>query len=138
MYKVIQGIFFITLGVVFSVVGFRTYQKYAYINQHYIKAQGKVVKLTPVPDRKEAFSPEIAFQDKQGQTYTLPAKLVYKQNQIAVGDVLPLLYAPAQPQKAFLYNSFNLKRLPWLLMITGLVFCVGGTIVLTYRKKKLR
>ncbi len=136
MYKIIQALFFIALGGVFIVVGFQTYQKYTHINAHYTKTQGKVVKLVPVPDRKGAFYPKITFQDSTGKSYPLPSKLVYKPKQIAVGDVLPVLYDPAQPSKAFLYNSFNLTKLPWLLIVTGLLLFLGGVLVLVFRKKK--
>lgn len=136
MYKIIQGLFFIALGCTFVVVGFQTYQKYTHINAHYTKTQGKVIKLVPVPDRQGAFYPKITYQDSTGTSYPLPGKLVYKPKQIAVGDVLPILYDPAQPSKAFLYNSFNLTKLPWLLIVTGLLLSLGGMFVLILRKKR--
>lgn len=135
MYKIFQGVFFIILGGIFIVVGFQTYQKYTDINQHYVKTKGKVSKLEPVPDRRGAVYPKITFKDNKGKTHPLPGKLVYKAGKIKVGDALPVLYDPQQPQKAFLYNAFNLHKLPWLLMGTGLVLCLGGVLVLGYKKK---
>lgn len=136
MQKIIQGVFFIALGALFIGVGYRTYQKYAQIESTCVKTTGKVVVLAKVAEQKGVFQPKITFKDKAGISHVFTSPLTYKQEQIAKGDTLAILYDPKHPDKAFLYNSFNLRKLPWLIIITGIVLCAGGILVLAKKKKR--
>lgn len=137
MYKIIQGIFFIALGALFLGVGISTYYKYAQINSIYMKTSGKVVALVNVPQRNNAVWPKIKFKDAKGKTYEFTSELIFKPTKISKGEVLQLLYEPQNPNKAFLYNAFNLLQLPWMLIITGAFMLLGGGMVLRqYHKRK--
>lgn len=137
MYKIIQGIFFITLGTVFLGVGIKTNYKYAQINSSYMKTSGKVVTLVKVPQRNNAVRPKIKFKDAKGKTYEFTSELIFKPAKISKGEVLQLLYDPQNPKKAFLYKAFNLLQLPWILIITGVFMLLGGGMVLRqYYKRK--
>jgi hypothetical protein len=100
---------------------------------HSVRTTGTVVQLISRTDSHGAttYTPVFEFKDRQGTSYETASSFASSPPLYVVGQTIPVLYEPGQPETA-MPGSF------WILWFFSLIFVffgaslIGGSVLLHY------
>lgn len=104
-------------------------------------ATGTVTEIRSLPNpqnRETTYTPTFRFADETGQAHTVASSLYQSPPAFQVGDRVPVLYLPANPQSARINTFSQMWLLPLLFGILGGVSVVIGQIVLRWPQIRAR
>lgn len=103
-----------------------------YITKFYSRAQGRVIELkaSSMGDGENAYHPIFSFIDGKGQEHTVHSGIGSAPAQQKVGDIIPILYPPSQPEKARLGGNPYVWGLSVASAVPGFLLLSVGSLIL--------
>ncbi len=104
-------------------------------------ATGRVTEMRTARDKDSgnlSYAPSFQFQDESSQAHTVASSLYESPPAFQVGDRVPVLYLPANPQSARINTFSQMWLLPSLLGVLGSLSVAIGQIVLRWPQIRAR
>lgn len=122
---VLMGLFFMLISIILFGWGIYSYKDKTENFATYKKTEGTVIRLREVPETENTgitYAPVIKYKDASGKEFTYESKHSSDPPDYEVGEKVPLIHDPADPEEVYV-DSFREK---WVLTI---VLFICGIIV---------
>lgn len=122
-----DGLVILLISSIILIVGVAIHQKWKHLRMHGKVADGIVFKIEYRSSNDRSGTPIVRFLTDKQEWITTEIDRVGVS--IEEGARVTVVYDPEEPTKVVEYSSLQMKHLPLVLMVAGLLGVIGGVIV---------
>lgn len=130
------GIALAGIGAVAAWVGWRTRARYQRLAEAGVRVQAQVIRMqrswssgADGTGGSYTYTPVVYFRTKEGQGVTVKSNLSTGGMPFQVGEMVSMLYDPADPQSIML-DGYDKGWMPIFMLGLGALFAIGGVAAL--------